>query len=57
MKTKNNNVKEKSQVKDAPEISKEKDTMVSPRNINKSSNTKKTINRSTKRPGKPFLIL
>ena len=57
MKTKNKNEKEKSQGKNAPEIRKEKDTMDSPRDVNKSSNTKKTINRSSKRPGKPFLIL
>lgn len=57
MTTRKTPTKKESPGKNTPEVRTQKEQMTPARNSNKSNNTQRTVNRSLKRPDKPFLIL
>ena len=57
MTTRKTPTKKESPGKNTTEVRTQKEQMTPARNSNKSNNTQRTVNRSLKRPDKPFLIL
>ncbi len=57
MTTRKTHPKKESPGKIAPEVRTQKEQMTPAKDIKKSSNTQRTVNRSLKRSDKPFLIL
>ncbi len=57
MTTRKTHSKKESPGKNAPEVRSPKELLTPLKDVKKSSNTQRTINRSSKRPDKPFLIL
>ena len=57
MTTRKTHLKKESPGKITHEVRKEKEQMTPAKHNNKSTNAQRTVNRSSKRPDKPFLIL